>query len=76
MIGELEKGVFVATGHGPWVSLLLVRGPDATDRLDSRQGITLAPGTGKIVSELMFGRALSADISKLGLDRFAIKSKL
>ncbi|ORY92911.1 FAD dependent oxidoreductase [Leucosporidium creatinivorum] len=56
IIGELTKGTFVATGHGPW-------------------GITLAPGTGKIVAELVLtpGKPLSADISGLGLSRFASK---
>ncbi|BGP13121.1 hypothetical protein JCM10213v2_001040 [Rhodosporidiobolus nylandii] len=60
VIGELEPGVIIATGHGPW-------------------GITLAPGTGKVVAELALGRKseeLSADISSLGPQRFQIKAKL
>ncbi|KAL8286462.1 hypothetical protein RQP46_004479 [Phenoliferia psychrophenolica] len=52
MIGQLEPGVFIATGHGPW-------------------GITLAPGTGKVVSELLLGNETSADISGLSPQRFS-----
>ncbi|KAI5478265.1 FAD dependent oxidoreductase [Pseudohyphozyma bogoriensis] len=58
VIDEIEKDVYVATGHGPW-------------------GITLAPATGKIMSEMMFGKSLSADISKLRAARFTqVKAKL
>ncbi|KAM0754781.1 FAD dependent oxidoreductase [Meredithblackwellia eburnea MCA 4105] len=62
MIGELEPGVFIATGHGPW-------------------GISLAPGTGKVVSELVLAPRgtkprLSADISGLSPHRFPAKAKL
>ena len=31
-------------------------------------GVTLAPGSGKVMSELLLGRTPSADISRLGLD--------
>ncbi|KAI5478667.1 FAD dependent oxidoreductase [Pseudohyphozyma bogoriensis] len=51
IIDEIEKSVYVASGHGPW-------------------GITLAPGTGKVMSEMMLGKELSADISKLRAARF------
>ncbi|KAK4702732.1 hypothetical protein P7C70_g3487, partial [Phenoliferia sp. Uapishka_3] len=52
MLGELQSGVFIACGHGPW-------------------GITLAPGTGKVMSELLLAKPnLSADISALSPIRF------
>jgi glycine/D-amino acid oxidase-like deaminating enzyme len=67
-------GVFIATGHGPWVSspfsifaflsscaLLL------TDDLTSAQGISLSLGTGKVVAEMIRGEKTSANVSRLGL---------
>ena len=39
-------------------------------------GITLAPGAGKVVAELLLGLDPSADISALSPRRFAAKAKL
>ncbi|KAI5476784.1 hypothetical protein MNV49_007299 [Pseudohyphozyma bogoriensis] len=47
VIGEVEKGVWVASGHSCW-------------------GITMGPGTGKVVAELVLeGKATSASIKAL-----------
>ncbi|GJN87711.1 hypothetical protein Rhopal_000666-T1 [Rhodotorula paludigena] len=39
-------------------------------------GITQAPGGGRVVAEMMLGLPLSADVSRLGVDRFEVKAKL
>ncbi|GAA6005350.1 hypothetical protein JCM10207_002947 [Rhodosporidiobolus poonsookiae] len=40
-------------------------------------GITLAPGTGKVMAELALGKKPSADVSQLGVERFStVKAKL
>lgn len=75
MIGELKKDVYLATAHGPWVrSPLLSSKPFLIFSI--RQGITLAPGTGKIVAEFVLKQPLSCDISKLGVFRSPQKSLL
>ncbi|KAL9031304.1 MAG: hypothetical protein Q9196_000660 [Gyalolechia fulgens] len=45
---EEQKGVWIASGHGPW-------------------GISLSLGTGLVVSEMVEGRRLSAEVDKLSL---------
>ncbi|ORY76094.1 FAD dependent oxidoreductase, partial [Protomyces lactucae-debilis] len=47
LVGKLQQGVYVASGHSCW-------------------GICLGPGTGKVMSEIIFeGKAKSADVKLL-----------
>jgi glycine/D-amino acid oxidase-like deaminating enzyme len=52
LVGKLEQGIYIASGHSCW-------------------GICLGPGTGKVMSEIVFeGKAKSADVRLLDPRRF------
>ena len=65
LIGPLttEGDIFIAAGHGPWVRL-------AHPSRGSLQGITLGPGTGKVVAELMVGEKPSVPVGAFDPTRF------
>lgn len=64
-------GVMESLGDGPIVGLAgTPRGVAVACGFDGN-GFGLGPGTGKVMSELILGEPLSADISQLGIDRYA-----
>lgn len=80
LIGELKPGVFVATGHGPW-GITLAPGSSLSPPRIGLAHPLFSAATGKIISEIVLAPAgtkpvLSADVSGLGLERFAGVAKL
>lgn len=80
IIGEWAEDIYVSSGHGPWCVFILALVPPLPRRSHTHcRGITLAPGSGIVLAELISADLanvkpkLSADISGLDPHRFVPK---
>jgi len=66
VIGKIEKGVYIASGHSCWGICNGELCLSALSTYRTYSSICLGPGTGKVMAEILLdGKASSADVSDL-----------